>query len=247
MDDIITEKPKFPQYAFTQKRQDSFKAWLPYLPIKSETLVKSGCVYTGVGDSVRCFYCGGGLRNFEDGGNPDVEHILWYPHCPFMNLKFDREYIDRIHKGKKSQPKEIFKRHEDPMTHSTVLSCIQSGFNENMVKITINLFYKQYNHMNFDSDAFVEMLLNLEESLSNGETSICEENISLPFSNRPETVNPEQESQPFSCSICKEGVSNLIRFSPCGHKSTCYMCSVSVQKCPVCCEFIKGRIRPKFE
>ena len=245
MDAIITEKPKFPQYAFTQKRRDSFKAWLSYLPIKSETLVKSGCVYTGVGDSVRCFLCGGGLRNFEDGDNLDIEHILWYAHCPFMNLKFDREYIDMIHKGKKSHQKEISKRHEDPMKHTTVLSCIQSGFDEKMVKMSINLFYKQYQHMSFDSDAFVEILLNLEESISNGETSICEENISLPFSNSSETVNPEQESQPFSCSICKEGVSNLIKFLPCEHKSTCYMCCVSFQKCPDCREFITGRIRPK--
>ena len=247
MDGMITDKPKFPQYALSQKRQDSFETWLPYLPIKSETLVESGLVYTKVGDSVRCFYCGGGLRNWEDGDTPDIEHIKWFPHCPFMNLKYDNSYIDRIRNGKSSQQQETAKQHEDPTTHTTVLSCIQSGFDEKLVRMTIDLFYKQYEHMDFESDSFVEILLTLEEDISNGKTSICENDISSQLSHDSKSEETEPKSQSFSCTICLDEVSNLIVFSPCGHMSTCYMCCVSVRNCPLCRELIKGLIRPKFE
>ena len=243
---IIIAKPKFPNYVKVQKRLDSFKAWPSYLPVTPEVLVESGLVFTGVGDSVRCFYCGGGLKNFEDGDNPDIDHIKWYPKCPFMNLKFDRKYILKVKSGENSQGKVIEKRHEDPMTHVTVLSCIQCGFDEKLVRMTIKLFYEEYYHLEFDSDTFVEILLNLEEDIDNGKTSICDQDLSLPY-NTSETVTPAQESQPYSCKICFDDVSNLIILLPCRHRETCFMCCVCFDICPICRAPIKGMIRPQLE
>ena len=36
---------------------------------------------TGKKDLVRCFYCGGGLRDWEQGDNPWEEHARWHPSC----------------------------------------------------------------------------------------------------------------------------------------------------------------------
>ena len=45
---ITLEKPKFPQYAVVSKREDSFKSWPEYLPLKPDVLVEAGLVYTGL-------------------------------------------------------------------------------------------------------------------------------------------------------------------------------------------------------
>ena len=44
---IPMSKPKYPQYAVSAKRLESFKNWPSYLGIKPELLVEAGLVYTG--------------------------------------------------------------------------------------------------------------------------------------------------------------------------------------------------------
>ena len=209
------------------------------MPIEPVTMVDSGLFYSGNGDYVTCFYCGTGFSDWESDDVPNIEHIKFYPDCPFMNLMFDRQYIDKISNVASSKQKETSTKFEDPMTHSTVLSCIETGFDEKLVKITINRFYEIYQHMNFDSTSFTEILFNLEEEE--------EANYTLTFGSTNETVKSEPEAQLFSCAICLDEVSNLIIFWPCGHMKTCIMCCVSVDLCPVCRERIKGKIRPKFK
>lgn len=43
-------------------------------------------MFAGVGDSVRCYFCGGGLRNWEVGDIPLTEHARWYPNCGHLFL-----------------------------------------------------------------------------------------------------------------------------------------------------------------
>ena len=126
MDGIVTAKPKHKEYVFTQKRLDSFKLWSSNVPIEPVTMVDSGLFYSGNGDYVTCFYCGTGFSDWESDDVPNIEHIKFYPDCPFMNLMFDRQYIDKISNVASSKQKETSDKFEDPMTHSTVLSCIQS-------------------------------------------------------------------------------------------------------------------------
>lgn len=45
----------------------------------------------GTGDLVRCFYCGGGLRNWDRSDDPWTEHKRWFPKCDFLNKFSDRE------------------------------------------------------------------------------------------------------------------------------------------------------------
>ena len=241
MDGIITDKPRYPEFAFTHKRQASFETWPSYLPIKPDTLVESGFYYSGEGDLVKCFFCCAVFSEWENDNIPNIEHIKLNPICPFMNLTFDRQYIDNVSKLNSTQQQET--RYKDPMTHATVLSCIQNGFDEKLVKLAIDRFYEIYQHMEFDSTSFTEMLFNLED-----EISMCvKEDTSSQISTTSETVKSEPESKSFTCSICYEDVSILIIFVPCGHMNCCVMCCVSVDKCPVCRKLIKGMIRPKFE
>ena len=40
MDGIITDQQKYPEFAFTYKRQESFKTWPTNFPIKPAALVE---------------------------------------------------------------------------------------------------------------------------------------------------------------------------------------------------------------
>ena len=51
---------------------------------------------SGFGDNVKCFYCDGGLRNWEVGDDPWVEHARWFPRCPFVMSVKGQEFINNV-------------------------------------------------------------------------------------------------------------------------------------------------------
>lgn len=57
----------------------------------------------GVGDSVRCYHCGGGLRNWEDGDEPILEHARWYPDCGHVLLVKGPVYVKDVLEGNRMQ------------------------------------------------------------------------------------------------------------------------------------------------
>nr|XP_039261591.1 E3 ubiquitin-protein ligase XIAP-like isoform X2 [Styela clava] len=48
------------------------------------TLAQAGLYYLGDGDKCKCWFCGGGLMNFEEGDDPWFEHAKFYPNCEFL-------------------------------------------------------------------------------------------------------------------------------------------------------------------
>ena len=61
-----------------------------------EEFADAGFFYTGRGDNVKCFYCDGGLRNWERNDDPWLEHARWFPKCGFLRNKKGKEYIDEV-------------------------------------------------------------------------------------------------------------------------------------------------------
>lgn len=47
----------------------------------------------GFGDNVKCFYCDGGLRNWEPGDDPWSEHARWFPRCSFVRTVKGDQFI----------------------------------------------------------------------------------------------------------------------------------------------------------
>ncbi|XP_060577990.1 putative inhibitor of apoptosis [Ruditapes philippinarum] len=56
---------KHPDYANYQHRLDTFSVWPCPEILEPSVLADAGYFYAGFGDCVRCFSCGGGLRNWE--------------------------------------------------------------------------------------------------------------------------------------------------------------------------------------
>ena len=45
---------------------------------------------------MRCYHCGGGLRNWESGDDPWFEHAKWYPDCPHIILVKGQTFIHKV-------------------------------------------------------------------------------------------------------------------------------------------------------
>lgn len=50
----------------------------------------------GPADSVKCFSCGGVLRNWSLSDEPWIEHAKWYPSCTFLLEKKGHAFIEDI-------------------------------------------------------------------------------------------------------------------------------------------------------
>ncbi|XP_071160652.1 baculoviral IAP repeat-containing protein 7-like [Mytilus edulis] len=96
---ICLEKPKYPKFAKKTTRLSSFDNWPLYLTQTPEELINAGFFYTGIEDHCRCFFCGGGLRRWEEGDLPWTEHARWYPKCPFVIQCKGEKFIGAVQQG----------------------------------------------------------------------------------------------------------------------------------------------------
>ena len=93
---VLTTRPKRPDWAPKDIRLKSFSQWREDHHIKVNDLVEAGFYFGGYADCGRCFYCGGGLRNWEDNDHPLVEHARWFPKCGFIRQKIGKDFVDTV-------------------------------------------------------------------------------------------------------------------------------------------------------
>ena len=65
------DKPRHPKYASLNARYASFDR-RPFSITQAAALALAGFFCEGNGDHVQCFFCGGGLRDWNDGDDPWV-------------------------------------------------------------------------------------------------------------------------------------------------------------------------------
>jgi hypothetical protein len=86
-----------------QSRLKTFSKWSYWNPNTGQTpeaLSDAGFFYIGTYDHVKCFYCDGGLRNWEPGDDPWLEHARWFPNCSFVVLNKGDSYVKEVSKTK---------------------------------------------------------------------------------------------------------------------------------------------------
>ena len=98
---IFIDKPKYPNYAPMQARISSYKGWPSYLDQTAQQMSEAGFLFAGYNDYTRCFSCGGGLRNWEAGDDPWVEHARWFPKCSFLLQNKGDKFIDVVQRKHK--------------------------------------------------------------------------------------------------------------------------------------------------
>jgi len=104
--------PKHPDYAALDARVATYtQTWtMKQSPLQ---MAQAGFFYVGLSDHVRCFYCGGGLRNWEPHDDPWKEHEFWFSKCPYVKKstsrkrKFDSANVHTIRKEKNVDPRVL--------------------------------------------------------------------------------------------------------------------------------------------
>lgn len=90
-------KPKFPDYALLCARLKSFSSWSSGKISNPETLSKAGLFFSGKGDLVICFFCGGSLKDWQNEDVPWVEHARWFPNCKYVKLCKGENFVNVCH------------------------------------------------------------------------------------------------------------------------------------------------------
>ncbi|XP_053391841.1 E3 ubiquitin-protein ligase XIAP-like [Mercenaria mercenaria] len=93
---ILTDKPKYKQYGTLESRIGSFVNWPENKTQAKNELAAAGFAYTGVDDSVRCFYCGIGLKDWPERACPWEQHVLASPACGHVIQCKGKGYMRRI-------------------------------------------------------------------------------------------------------------------------------------------------------
>ena len=65
--------------------------------------MRNSFYFTGKGDRVVCFHCGGCLYNWGEDDDPWLEHAYWFERCPFLQLVKGREFIAQVRTVRESQ------------------------------------------------------------------------------------------------------------------------------------------------
>ncbi|XP_028266243.1 baculoviral IAP repeat-containing protein 7 [Parambassis ranga] len=86
----------YPEMEAEDSRLTTFHNWPTEASVQPDILARAGFFYTGHGDNVKCFYCDGGLRNWEPGDDPWQEHAKWFPRCEFLIQSRGQDYISNI-------------------------------------------------------------------------------------------------------------------------------------------------------
>jgi baculoviral IAP repeat-containing protein 7/8 len=89
-------KPEHPEFAVEAKRLESYTDWPKTMRQKPQQLSDAGFFYTGKGDKVCCFSCGGGLKDWEENDEPWEQHGMWYGKCEYLKLVKGQDFIDKM-------------------------------------------------------------------------------------------------------------------------------------------------------
>ncbi|KAF4529125.1 hypothetical protein B566_EDAN017188 [Ephemera danica] len=74
----------------------SFINWPVHHPKSATELADAGFFYTGCGDRVICFHCGGGVKDWMSGDSPWVEHSIWFGNCDFLVANKGQQFVEKV-------------------------------------------------------------------------------------------------------------------------------------------------------
>jgi hypothetical protein len=137
---IETDLPRNHQMAFLDRRLESFETWTEHDKQDPEVLAEAGFYFVGDTDSVRCFWCTGGLKNWEGHDDPWFQHARWFPKCGYVKRQKGQAFIDSVQDTAKEDddrvvdPREVTARMDTPAV-KTVLGL---GFDKEFVRNVIH-------------------------------------------------------------------------------------------------------------
>ncbi|XP_061192093.1 baculoviral IAP repeat-containing protein 3-like [Saccostrea echinata] len=174
---INFDRPKYPSYAVLAVRISAFADWPSSITQTPRDLAVAGFFYAGYGDYTRCFFCGGGLRNWEPGDDPWTEHARWFPKCAFLRQNKGDEfvalvqiehqetteqtngYIDDQASGSEKTQSQI----QNVITHSAFLSLLEMGYSNQKIQEAFDLLKETKEAMHIKAEELLDILLDQKD------------------------------------------------------------------------------------
>lgn len=98
IDTLCGVKAKNPKMSIAHERMQTFKRPEAVIPNNQspDILAEAGFYYVGPSDLCRCFFCGGGVKEWLPDDDPWIEHAKFYPHCEHVKSVKGEEFIRDI-------------------------------------------------------------------------------------------------------------------------------------------------------
>ncbi|RUS89627.1 hypothetical protein EGW08_002645 [Elysia chlorotica] len=263
---IITERPKRYEYAVRLKRLETFGEWPADHHLKKEDLADAGFYYAGYGDCARCFYCGGGLRNWEQDDEVWVEHARWFPKCAFIRQRLGQAFIDTVALLAQTNDKISFqmvvsKMNVDPSAFqidsketplkndAAVVAVREMGYQEKdilsaagSIKESGQILSADILYTALEDKGVPRKPMHINAEANNLSVSVNRDKAKdEELLNTLKQTNNDLRLQTL-CKICMDKEVAVV-FLPCGHLVCCTECASAMKDCPVCRNQVKGIVR----
>lgn len=234
-------------------RLSTFREWPTQMKMKPTELADAGFFYTGLGDRVQCFSCGGGLKNWEENDVAWEQHALWYPNCEYLKLVKDHSYIKEVqdmHRKRQQQEtnresQSSEEEEEEGAAQEQVVNSEDESSPEEVplggilpaaAAATVNRVPVTAGHDAMPSTSRLSKEMATRSLRTNRQAAL---NGSHPEAD-PRSAQAIAKSQKSNdipeaklCKICYECEFNTA-FLPCGHVVACGKCALAVSTCPMC-------------
>ncbi|VDI17652.1 baculoviral IAP repeat-containing protein 2/3 [Mytilus galloprovincialis] len=185
--EIDLEQPRYQNYAALQVRINSFQGWPSYLDQTPREMAIAGFLFAGYHDYTRCFFCGGGLRNWEAGDDPWVEHARWFSKCSYLRqnkgdafikaVQDEHEQMDKSDQIASIQSKETTQNGSNLLSQSNPNQSNSPSYTDTeAARSVLEMGYTQdlpvIQHVLLDKPALdiMPVLLENDQNLTNGST-----------------------------------------------------------------------------
>nr|XP_022288749.1 putative inhibitor of apoptosis [Crassostrea virginica]XP_022288750.1 putative inhibitor of apoptosis [Crassostrea virginica]XP_022288751.1 putative inhibitor of apoptosis [Crassostrea virginica]XP_022288752.1 putative inhibitor of apoptosis [Crassostrea virginica]XP_022288753.1 putative inhibitor of apoptosis [Crassostrea virginica]XP_022288754.1 putative inhibitor of apoptosis [Crassostrea virginica] len=183
---INFDRPKYPSYAVVAVRISSFSHWPSTLTQTPRALAIAGFFYAGYGDYTRCFFCGGGLRNWEPGDDPWTEHARWFPKCAFTRQNKGDQFVALVqvqhqelvaleasngHHNEQTNGLDLASNENSSQLDVTSLPAFQSiqemGYQSHIIRRAFDLLKKTKEPIDVKAEDLLDVIVDMEENAGN--------------------------------------------------------------------------------
>ncbi|XP_023169809.1 death-associated inhibitor of apoptosis 1 [Drosophila hydei] len=227
--------PEYPEYAIESARLRSYEDWPRNMKQKPQQLAEAGFFYTGVGDRVRCFSCGGGLKDWDDNDEPWEQHALWLGQCRFVKLIKGQLYIDGVAAAAAQAAKQDEEKEQEQLQslsvgaiRSAASSAIASDIAPATAAVAVGVAGPPEAAAS-EGDVAPTAATRIYDKI----VAQCGSDSTAMPTAATATGAPSVVPEEKLCKICYAAEYNTA-FLPCGHVVACAKCASSVTKCPLC-------------
>ncbi|XP_067227304.1 baculoviral IAP repeat-containing protein 7 isoform X3 [Chanodichthys erythropterus] len=251
---VLSGQAAYPEMESEDNRLSTYQNWPTGASVQPDALARAGFFYTGHGDNVKCFFCDGGLRNWEPGDDPWQEHAKWFPQCEYLLQSRGREYVSNIQQSYFNMNERVGGSLSSTagnitsevlggqssvaadMLSPVVQAVLQMGFQRSLVESLVQSRYLLTgSHYTSVSDLVTDVLQAEEEERQTGEHRPVRSDLTP-----EEQLRQLQEER--TCKVCMDKLVSMV-FIPCGHLVVCTDCAASLRHCPICRAVIRGSVR----